>query len=590
MSSAEGGDKLNADVSAPAPLPPSWVAAPAALALLLFLRTVAYDFVNWDDPMYVTANARILDDSLGGLLRLWDPTAPYRGEFLEYFPLRDSLYWLLHALFGVTPWPFHLLNVLLHAAVCASVGPVLVRLGVPREGALVGALLFAAHPVHVESVAWISSTKDSLYTLFALAMLGAWTRAESPRQLATVGLLLVGGLLVKAMIIVLPLQLLLVDLILKRRPPAQAVRRAAPLVALAGLATLNFIAIGSANDVIVSLKGGTWLANTLTALWGLVSYVSTLVLPLDLNPRYVVPPVTELLSVRGLAGVVVGLVFLGVSVGLARARPRLSFGFALYATSLVSIVGFIPTSIEVADHYQYAAILGYCYLLGWGFMALRERSSAAAAAGATGVVVVLLCAATVQITPIWRDSLSLWERALDQPQADALPRMRYNYGLALLGAGRVDEGLEQLSLLANARLPPKQTLPARAVLAKMALQAGNVGEAVRLLGHPAPDDIAERFADDHALLALHEGDVERAATFAARSTGRHSPTWHRLILAAIAEQRGEVEAADVQLAASVAADASRCSPGGLRPLPPALQTTLAPRLAALCQGGAAPVP
>jgi hypothetical protein len=577
------------DTPAAGALPLSWVAAPALLGLLLVVRSVGFDFVNWDDPLYVTHNPRILDDSLGGLLTLWSPGAAYRGQYIEFFPLRDTLYWLVHALFGLKPWAFHLANVLLHAAVCAAVGPVLVRLGVPREGALVGALVFAAHPVHVESVAWVSGTKDPLYTLFALAVIGVWTRAETPTAIAKAAALLAAGLLVKAMIVVVPVQLFLYDVVLRRRSLAAALKRVGPLLVIAGLATLHFMAIGRANGVILPLKGGTWLSNTMTGLWSLTSYVSLLVLPLDLNPRYIVLPVTEVASLRGLTALAVTAILIGTVLGLMRQRPRVSFGLGFYLAGLITVLGLVPFNIEVADRYQYAASVGYAYLLGWAFVGLRARSGEVTARAVAAVVIVLLGVGTFRQTAVWRDSVSLWARVASQPQAQERPRLRYNYGLALLDAGRTEEAAAQLAILADAPLSPALTLPARVVLAKLALSVGNVAEAERRIGQPPPEQIGERFADDYALLALHLGETDRAAAYARQTTGERTPSWHALIAAAIADAGGDRARADAHLATSVAASAARCAPTSLRSLPQARQASLAPRLQALCvQSGQAP--
>ena len=139
-----------------------------ALAFLLYGRTLGFDFVSWDDPDYVTRNETLR--SWSGLGRIWfEPTATP-----QYYPLTFSALWLEYQLWGLHPAGYHLVSILLHAATAVAVWRVLRRLALP--GAWLAAAIFALHPVHVETVAWITERKNTLSGLLYVLALLAWLR------------------------------------------------------------------------------------------------------------------------------------------------------------------------------------------------------------------------------------------------------------------------------------------------------------------------------------------------------------------------------------------------------------------------------
>ena len=138
---------------------PTLFLALLALAFLVYGRAVAGQFI-WDDDAHVTTPAL---RSLHGLWRIWFEV----GATQQYYPLLHSAFWLEHALWGDATPGYHLVNITLHAGVAGLFGLVLARLRVP--GAFWAAVIFAVHPVHTETVAWISELKNTLSAVFYLS-------------------------------------------------------------------------------------------------------------------------------------------------------------------------------------------------------------------------------------------------------------------------------------------------------------------------------------------------------------------------------------------------------------------------------------
>src|SRR5580765_1468468 len=195
----------------------AWIWAATGLVLLAILahvRALAGGWL-WDDDANITACAPVL--AWDGLSRIWfDPQA-----IQQYYPLIHSTFWLEHKLWGLNPVGFHAVNVLLHALNAVLLWRVLRRLGLPAVAAWLGGALFAVHPVHVESVAWVTERKNTLSFAFYAASALWWLRwrglaedgskgESQPRVLAVSFVLFVLALLAQSATSTPPLVLLLV--------------------------------------------------------------------------------------------------------------------------------------------------------------------------------------------------------------------------------------------------------------------------------------------------------------------------------------------------------------------------------------------
>src|ERR1700737_1654355 len=182
-----------------------------ALTLLAYIPCLRGDFVNYDDPEYVSENAHVCRGLTGeGVAWAWTTTHAANWHPLTWLSLQ-----LDAQLFGgAQPWGYHLTNIVLHAANALLLFRILRRLtGAIWRSAMVAAL-FALHPLHVESVAWIAERKDTLATLFGLLSLIAYVRyaaAPSSSRYAWTAITLALGLLAKPMLVTWPFVMLLLD-------------------------------------------------------------------------------------------------------------------------------------------------------------------------------------------------------------------------------------------------------------------------------------------------------------------------------------------------------------------------------------------
>ena len=338
---------------------------------------------------------------------------------------------------------YHAVNVLLHLLNCLLLWRLLLRLAVP--GALLIAAVFAVHPVHVESVAWIIERKDLLSALFYLGAVLAWLRfveVERVGHYLLVVLLFVAGLLSKSVVVTLPLALLLVQWWRGGRVTRLDLLRVAPLMVLGAAITAADLAFYRGRE---PLELGYTLAERMLiagrALW---FYAGKLVWPVELAVIY---PRWQI-DARSLTGWGYVVAAAGVALWLWRARlGRGPLAGALYfALTLGPVLGFVDYGYMqysfVADRFQYLAGIGVLAVLlgaaarGVGRLEARERSAAVLRYGAWGLavaVVLLLGTLTWRQAAIYRDEVTLFSHvvALNPAARDA----HQNLGDALTKQG-----------------------------------------------------------------------------------------------------------------------------------------------------------
>jgi tetratricopeptide (TPR) repeat protein len=408
-----------------------WIAAGllAAAAFAVFAPSIGYDFVNVDDPAYVSENPHVLSGLNATNVR-WAFGTFHTGYWqpATWLSLQlDASLWPTSS-GGGRAWGFHLDNVLLHAANAALLFLVLRALAVAPGTSAAVALLFAVHPLRVESVAWVTERKDVLSTLFGLLALGAYAgyaAAPSARRYLPVALALALSLMAKPMLVTLPCLLLVLDWWPLGRWRAHGawplVREKLPLFAVA--------AAGAAIAYRAQAAGGATRDSDFFPLGmrlenAAVSYVAYLVKtawPVDLAVFYPHPgPSLSAASVTGAAALLAAVT--AAAVALRRRAPYFLAGWLGYVGTLVPVIGLVQVGDHaMADRFSYFPQIGILLALCGGVADLaRARGRYAAAALAMSAALALAVLARWQLTA-WRDSVSLWERALavtgDNPRA-----------------------------------------------------------------------------------------------------------------------------------------------------------------------------
>ncbi len=409
-----------------------WLIVPllAALTLAVFWPVRGHDFIVLDDDAYVYGNPHVTTGLTIANLR-WALTAM---EAHNWHPLT----WVSHmtdvALFGLDPAGHHLTNLLFHLANTILLFLLLRKMTRREWCSATVAALFAVHPLHVESVAWVAERKDVLSTLFMLLTIWAYARyAEKPgiRRYAMVFVLYALGLMSKPMLVSLPFLLLLLDYWPLGRIKAaghvswQIVREKLPLVLLAiGSSVITIIAQQS-QGALVELAGYPLGLRTANAIVSYARYLGKTIWPAGLLLPYPYPdggfPLWQVAGACLLLAVVTV-----AALRLASRMPYLPVGWLWYLLSLAPVIGIVQVGGQaMADRYTYTTIIGIFILIVWaaadflqrvtdtGSDARQARSARHLAPATLAVVVIALLAVRArEQVGIWRDGVTLFTRTV----------------------------------------------------------------------------------------------------------------------------------------------------------------------------------
>ena len=402
----------------------SVILAVALLAAVVFVyREVGgFDFVNLDDPDYVTGN-RTVRDGLSWSSARWAFTAFHAANW-------HPLTWLSHmadaSLFGMDAGAHHLVSLGLHAASTLVLFQLLRALTGSFWRCAAVAALFAVHPVQVESVAWIAERKTVLAALLGLFTVRTYLRhvaRPGTRAFPGVVALFSIGLLAKPMLVILPFLLLLLDWWPLGRFGSRgitwgearpAIVEKAPLFALALLSGIVTIAAQSRVGGVASLRIVPLPVRLGNALLSCAAYLGDLFLPRDLTVFYPHPSGSLPWERAGLAALALAAVTFMV-MRSRRAAPYATFGWLWYLVALLPVIGILQVGSQArADRYLYFPLIGIFLAVVWGAadLARRRPRSAAPVALSIAAAVFLLALAAHRQTGYWRNSGTLWEHAL----------------------------------------------------------------------------------------------------------------------------------------------------------------------------------
>ncbi len=439
-------------------LPPLGV---ALLVLVTFVPAMAAGFVGWDDDDLLLGETRYR--TLTGPNLVWMFTTSYTGHFQ---PLTWLSYWLDVKLWSLDPAGFHITNVLLHTAsavVFFFVARRLILLSsvalTPKSvqlAAALSAVVFAVHPLRVESVAWIAERRDVLGALLFLGSVACYLRyaqASSSRSrlgwyagvIALCGL----SLLSKATAVMLPLVLWILDYYPLRRfsQGNSALRRdrrvwteKLPLLALSLVAGARALAAQRTQGALVPWAEHDIVARLVQACYGLVFYVWKTFVPAQLGPLYEIPGRQGLLGQYAWA-VLVAAGLAALAIAARRRFPSITAAFATYVIMLAPVLGFAQSGPQwVADRYSYVACMGFAILIGfvvvqgWAWAGRRRDTRLRAALVlATAITLTLLQNATARQCELWQSGRSLWAHAVAVAPESAISHANLADELAATG-------------------------------------------------------------------------------------------------------------------------------------------------------------
>lgn len=491
----------------------------AVATFALFSRAGGNRFLFFDDDQYVTMNPVVSSGVTAGGVR-WAFTTLRLGNW-------HPLAWLSHMLdvqvFGMDPAAHHLVNAGLHATNAAVLFLVLARMTGASIPSVVVALLFAFHPLHVESVAWVSERKDLLSTLFGFLALGAYARfagRPSPSRMLLVLLFLLGSLLSKAMWITAPFVFLLLDgwplqrvetagIPADPRPPA-APRRSPFRLIVEKLPILVLCAAVGIVAVLAQARGGALndleqvgvLDRIGNAALSYFRYLRLAVWPAGLSAWYPLRPGT--IRGAGALAAVTLVVSVPVALWIGRRMPWIRVGWLWYLGMLVPVIGLVQVGSQaMADRYTYVPLTGVFIGVAWTADAVaRTRRSRLALGAVAATAILVLAGATWNRIGDWKDQVTLFSRALAVTGPDG--HVHHILSQGYLAEGRWGEAVQHAR--EAARLDPANPRTHKN-LGFALYRAGQVAEAAASLEQAIRLDPG--YAEAHANLAIVYGRLGR---------------------------------------------------------------------------------
>jgi tetratricopeptide (TPR) repeat protein len=478
----------------------------AVLTLAVYAPVRGHEFVGIDDPDYLTRNPHVA----AGLTPSSVVWAFQSTHAANWHPVT----WLSHmldvTLFGMNPGAHHVTNLVLHVANAVLLLVVLWTMTRALAPSAFVAALFALHPLHVESVAWVAERKDVLSTLLALATIAAYVRythIPSRGRFGVVMVLFALGLMAKPMLVTLPVVFLLLDWWPLRRVPGsqgprvprsdggrafrpgeaadlkvrptylRVLREKLPLVGLAIASSVVTIVAQQRGGAVGSFDAYPLAARLGNALVTYAEYLARMVWPVRLAAFYpydASPPIWELVA-SALVLVAVSI----VAVRAARRHPYLLVGWLWYLVTLVPVIGVIQVGSQAsADRYTYVPLIGVFIAIAWGGLALVARWPAARVPVAAAAILALGGSSVMARAQAvsWHDDVALWTRAVRSTNHLNNHSTHYALGAALRARGDLDRAIAHLR--ESVRREPVFTA-ARYELGLALLDRGETAEALQ---------------------------------------------------------------------------------------------------------------
>lgn len=422
------------------------------LVLAAFWKVGEAQFVNYDDNNYILVNGYV-PHGLTWKGITWAFTTFYHSN---WHPLTWISFMLDVHLFGLNPAAFHGTNLLFHAANTLLLFLVLFRMTGGFWQSLVVGALFAVHPLHVESVAWVSERKDVLSTFFMLLAIGSYGRYSAhskKRGQLYLGIVLFAlALMTKSMPVTLPLLLLLLDYWPLGRIPISAdwklqrkvlgglVLEKLPLFALSLLAGVMTMLAQKHSGAMGDLTAFPFIDRLANAVWSYGHYILQMVRPVDLAVfyPYATVPIWKL-AASGSFLLAVSLLCLGQY----QKRPYLTVGWLWYLISFLPVIGLIQVGKQaMADRYTYIPLIGLFIIIAWGSGEWAQGKVRKVLLSAAAVLVVVgLTGMTQRQVTYWQNSLTLFYHTLDITQNNYV--IHRNLGMVYNTQKRFQEATEE---------------------------------------------------------------------------------------------------------------------------------------------------
>ncbi len=444
----------------------------AVVTFAVYLPALGNGFVNWDDPTYIYKNPMI--KSLDAALFKWAFTSVVSGN---WHPLTLLSHAIDYAIFGPAPFGHHLSAIVIHGINTALVFLLSIKLICATEWAggykaraitasLTAALLFGLHPLHVESVAWISERKDILCALFFLISLCCYSSYALKRRAGEKGGLLyaltlgsfVLALLSKPMAVTLPVVLLILDIYpFGRLADSRAGETARtvilekiPFFALSAATAVTAILTQKAGGAVGSIDAYPLVSRLAVASRAVIFYLYKALWPVKLAPYYPHPGKVGFFTSIEYAGSLLLIIAITAAAILLYKRYRVvAAAWAFYIVTLLPVAGIVQVgAMSGADRYSYITTLSIFLIIGLFVSLICEKlfkGRLLACVVVTAIVMALpLGALTVAQIGVWKDSVTLWSHEISL-YPDSVPIAYTNRGIAYGTRGNFTDAIEDFT-------------------------------------------------------------------------------------------------------------------------------------------------
>ncbi|MEI7801228.1 MAG: tetratricopeptide repeat protein [Bacteroidota bacterium] len=410
------------------------------LTLIAYLPSLSNSFVNLDDDRYVENNQliRAID------LKLFFSTFQVMGN---YHPLVLFVYSIIYSFVQLDPKVYHLVNLCIHLVNTVLVLYVILELTDVFEIAVVVSLLFGIHPIHVESVAWVSELKDLMYTAFFLLSLFYYIRYiknDFKRKFFILSILFFFlSVLSKGMGVSLSIVLLLIDYFMGRKFNAKIFIEKIPFLILSVIFGLVAIKAQQALGAVQDIALFSIPQRLVFACYGFITYIWKLIIPVQLSAYYPYPAKTgESIPAMFYGYPLIVIALLTAVYFSIKKSNKVFFGIGFYAVTVALVLQLIPVGgAIIADRYSYIPSIGILLLFAYGLYELY-KSTAYKTIGTALLVLMTGCYTymTYQRTQVWKDGMTLWSDVIDKGNEVALAYN--NRGVLYKQEGELDKAMK----------------------------------------------------------------------------------------------------------------------------------------------------
>ncbi|OFX67147.1 MAG: hypothetical protein A2X12_07885 [Bacteroidetes bacterium GWE2_29_8] len=418
------------------------------LTFFVYSNSFKGEFTNWDDNSYVTENAnmRVLDAK-----RVFDIFTKY--EMSNYHPFVMLTYNVLYDLYKDNPYPYHLFNLLFHLLNTLLVFVFIYFITDKRKyAAFIGSLLFGIHPLHVESVAWISGTKDVLYAFFYFSGLITYLyykQGKGNKYIYFTFILFVFSCMSKAMAVTFPVIMILIDLYKDKHFKIKSLLNKIPFLLASLLFGIVAIFAQKSGEAMGKITTENFFQNILIAAHGVWFYIYKMLSPFSLSAFYPYPNIANTgMPLKFWLSPVIVLIIIAIVIYLYKKKNTIvAFGFLFYVINIAQVSQILPVGSAIAaDRYFYISSFGLFFIIAL-YMDKYFKEHKGIIISITAVIVLYFSIIAKERVAIWQTSLLLWENVLEKyPDYPGAAVAYNNCGMAYRRMEQYDKAFANLEI------------------------------------------------------------------------------------------------------------------------------------------------